>query len=192
VVKSTCRLVWFLLSWAQVLRAPQKQRQCFSPAVIWMQSSAGVNQVQKLCCSEGAMGGCAAEWDPWLWASSALTWAFPQPLSWCCHSFLNCSFLICVNHYSAKRSFRLGSESADLVLSWESVPRVSVPWVLNAASYLRRSFFYNAMSLFSSIRFSDLILHTLSFAGSCSPLLLLLVLIDWVLLLVRFYVLSYQ
>lgn len=69
---------------------------------------------------------------------------------------------------------------------------MSVPWVLNAASYLRRSFFYNAMSLFSSIRFSDLILHTLSFAGSCSPLLLLLVLIDWVLLLVRFYVLSYQ
>lgn len=141
MVKSTCRLVWFLLSWAQVLRAPQKQRQCFSPAVIWMQSSAGVNQVQKLCCSEGAMGGCAAELDPWLWASSALTSAFPQPLSWCCHSFLNCSFLICVNHYSAKRSFRLGSESADLVLSWEFVPCVSVPWVLNAASYLGRSFF---------------------------------------------------
>lgn len=103
-VKSTYRPVWIF---AELSTSAQSTAE--AQMVLFTSSYLNAEQCgcesQELCCSEGAMAGCAAELDLWLWARCALTSAFPRPLSWCCFSFYNCSFLICVDHYSTKHSF---------------------------------------------------------------------------------------
>lgn len=120
----------FLLSWAQVPRAPQKlfNQQLSECRAVWewirSRSCAAVREHGRLCCRAGSLA--VSKLCPDISFPSALVLVLPLLLNLC--KSLQC-----------KAS--LGSESADLMLSWEFVPQVSVPWVLYAALFLRRSFF---------------------------------------------------